>query len=799
MSNEFLCDSNMNINIEQQNIHENTPILSDGFRHLSPLTVKVPNNTPTPSSFTPNDSLNRKCQLLDDKQKQKNEFLLPSLYDVSDLNIVKNENKKDNLLLLLLPSSSSSSSTSPSSTLPASILQSSSFKKINFQKYDNSGKIQNYNINNNNVINSYSGSDIQTYSSSSSVSSLSSNNSLYSLYIENINNNSINNNCSSSSSRSNSSSNNSSSCTNSENHIRTVLLEPRQLHLIKNQDSMTESNLFHIKQSAKNFEYVTKIYTNNNNMRRDTLTTLSTVATNINNSTNNTIQIDYKSFANNISVKSEEYGLNIISTASLATSPIPMPTPFLQFSTGSRNVNSSNENEKNHNLLHSITTKNGNSNFIETEKQLLTNSQKSLPLNIGSSKRNFENNILLDTAAVVLSTLRSSPFKFHDRGSSSYATPFRYTLNPVQISSPNSPSSNNDIHLNGNSLNSTIFPNNNLLMENTITRPHSSSFSSFPLKNYRPILRIHHHKEEDSSTTKINDYSHTNTDQDKSKILKTFEEKKIDQINTQDDSKSIKSQNKSFATIPQGERNVTWNKNGKRIKNENNNITKTKENITSQILKRQTVTKKGKKRLKELRYKNKTLNNSIRTNEKVKSFNLINQKDKNQNNKGNTAVDKTKLIETKNISSTSPSTSISTTGTRSRTGCWICRLRKKKCSEEKPKCFNCERLSLDCVYSLVKPDFVTNENLRKTKLQEIKICTREAKRKSMKKRSGSSGSSNCSDNNCSHTNTAGKIQKIRKLTNDKQSINKKENALSNDTNSNNESKEKGVSVESFYH
>ncbi|XDT39947.1 Zn(2)-C6 fungal-type DNA-binding domain profile [Nakaseomyces glabratus] len=72
--------------------------------------------------------------------------------------------------------------------------------------------------------------------------------------------------------------------------------------------------------------------------------------------------------------------------------------------------------------------------------------------------------------------------------------------------------------------------------------------------------------------------------------------------------------------------------------------------------------------------------------------------------------------------------------TRSRTGCWICRLRKKKCSEEKPACFNCQRLNLDCYYDAFKPDFVADPVVRKQKMDEIRMKTKEAKRQAMKKK-----------------------------------------------------------------
>lgn len=72
--------------------------------------------------------------------------------------------------------------------------------------------------------------------------------------------------------------------------------------------------------------------------------------------------------------------------------------------------------------------------------------------------------------------------------------------------------------------------------------------------------------------------------------------------------------------------------------------------------------------------------------------------------------------------------------TRSRTGCWICRLRKKKCSEERPNCSNCIRLNLECVYDIIKPDFIYDPDKKTEKLEEIKRRTKEAKRIAMKKK-----------------------------------------------------------------
>lgn len=50
---------------------------------------------------------------------------------------------------------------------------------------------------------------------------------------------------------------------------------------------------------------------------------------------------------------------------------------------------------------------------------------------------------------------------------------------------------------------------------------------------------------------------------------------------------------------------------------------------------------------------------------------------------------------------------------RSKQGCWTCRLRKKKCDEERPLCSTCESLSIICYGYGTKPDWMKNsENAR---------------------------------------------------------------------------------------
>lgn len=66
---------------------------------------------------------------------------------------------------------------------------------------------------------------------------------------------------------------------------------------------------------------------------------------------------------------------------------------------------------------------------------------------------------------------------------------------------------------------------------------------------------------------------------------------------------------------------------------------------------------------------------------------------------------------------------------RSKNGCWTCRIRKKKCSEEKPHCFQCLKLDLECDgYGIEKPNFMMNVELQKEKLNHIKIHTSQRKK-----------------------------------------------------------------------
>ncbi|KAK9385095.1 hypothetical protein V1515DRAFT_296557 [Lipomyces mesembrius] len=64
---------------------------------------------------------------------------------------------------------------------------------------------------------------------------------------------------------------------------------------------------------------------------------------------------------------------------------------------------------------------------------------------------------------------------------------------------------------------------------------------------------------------------------------------------------------------------------------------------------------------------------------------------------------------------------------RSRTGCWTCRLRRKKCSEEKPSCAACLRLKLTCDGYGERPDFMKTAEAMNRKRDEIRRSIRAFK------------------------------------------------------------------------
>ncbi|KAK4128830.1 hypothetical protein N657DRAFT_629857 [Parathielavia appendiculata] len=62
---------------------------------------------------------------------------------------------------------------------------------------------------------------------------------------------------------------------------------------------------------------------------------------------------------------------------------------------------------------------------------------------------------------------------------------------------------------------------------------------------------------------------------------------------------------------------------------------------------------------------------------------------------------------------------------RSRTGCYTCRLRRKKCDEGTPMCTACKHLGLNCEYK--RPMWWSNNDMRRTKKDEIKMIIKRKK------------------------------------------------------------------------
>ncbi|QRG37994.1 hypothetical protein FDK38_002383 [Candidozyma auris] len=56
---------------------------------------------------------------------------------------------------------------------------------------------------------------------------------------------------------------------------------------------------------------------------------------------------------------------------------------------------------------------------------------------------------------------------------------------------------------------------------------------------------------------------------------------------------------------------------------------------------------------------------------------------------------------------------------RSRSGCWICRIKHLKCDETKPSCKHCSRCGITCDYNPERPDYVLDKTLRRKKLDEL--------------------------------------------------------------------------------
>jgi hypothetical protein len=64
-------------------------------------------------------------------------------------------------------------------------------------------------------------------------------------------------------------------------------------------------------------------------------------------------------------------------------------------------------------------------------------------------------------------------------------------------------------------------------------------------------------------------------------------------------------------------------------------------------------------------------------------------------------------------------------------GCWTCRVRRKKCDEERPVCKGCHALDIDCLYSEDKPGWMDGGERQKQRAEWLK---KEVKRKAAHRR-----------------------------------------------------------------
>lgn len=66
---------------------------------------------------------------------------------------------------------------------------------------------------------------------------------------------------------------------------------------------------------------------------------------------------------------------------------------------------------------------------------------------------------------------------------------------------------------------------------------------------------------------------------------------------------------------------------------------------------------------------------------------------------------------------------------RSRSGCWTCRLRHKACPEDGDPCGLCVRLKMPCDYSSVKPAYMSDKRLASARLKFIRTSGERRGRK----------------------------------------------------------------------
>lgn len=138
--------------------------------------------------------------------------------------------------------------------------------------------------------------------------------------------------------------------------------------------------------------------------------------------------------------------------------------------------------------------------------------------------------------------------------------------------------------------------------------------------------------------------------------------------------------------------------------------------------------KEGEKSIKAIDQKNTLLK---------KPLNGMSGKESVRENKRRIKSNNTKNLEFKySLENTSKIKKLTkASGPRKKTGCWTCRLRRKKCSEEKPSCRECIRLGLKCEgYMKERPAFMRDPSLARRMKEEIKKVTLAQKRRGSKQK-----------------------------------------------------------------
>lgn len=398
-------------------------------------------------------------------------------------------------------------------------------------------------------------------------------------------------------------------------------------------------------------------------------------------------------------------------------------TPTANSSAGGNGSNNSNSNNDDNNSNNSNTNSNGNSNEDEGEgedgEEHADNEARSRS-NSRSSQRGSETN----GPARIANGLDSSP-NAANNDDDNYVPPpppryinsklddirSRLLLNPRTVS-PRSEEDMDKTHAAAvlSNMRSSPFRLSDRPASLSSSRPGSSSFSG---KGYaRPVIRIHH-REEPSG------------DQDDNAVLDDEEEEDDDEEEDENGNERIRHSSTSRAVpapVPARRKEVTWNKNGKRV-SRRLSAPETRRTKTKKI-----KVEPGKEAL-SVRSRDSSVPRSGPNGEEIdetySSHEVMENEEEEEEEDYEDGKNGSKGQSKKNAM-----------GSRSRTGCWICRLRKKKCTEERPRCYNCDRLNLDCFYDVIKPDFVSNPQKKQMKLEEIKKKTKEAKRNAMRKKPG---------------------------------------------------------------